>query len=221
MLIIDPRPEATGRLHRHLLDLDVDVMSTDDAADGLLQAGSLRPDAVLVAAEVPPMSGPSVARALHARCGIPAVIGVDKVDAAARRMAADSGAVAVVRRPYRLWEIVGVLSTLAPGSAVDLARTIEIGSLRLDPTSYDVVLRGHPIHLREREFALLHLMARHAGRVLSRRQIQELIWNGDEETSNTLSVHVKRLRAKLGDDLPEPRIIISVRGRGYRLEPPQ
>ena len=60
----------------------------------------------------------------------------------------------------------------------------------------------------------------HAGRVVTRAQITQLVWSRGDETSNTLNVHIRRLRNRLGDDLRDPKIIVSVRGLGYRLDPP-
>lgn len=220
LLVIDPAP-AAAELGRDLLDEPVDVIVTADPADGLLQAGILLPDAVLTAAQVPPMSGSAIARALHDRVRIPTFVGLEAADdEGVQRAMMAAGATACVERPYRSREILTALRSLSPDPA-DFAPPVEVGALRLDPGAHEVHLRGHRIDMPMREFELLHLLMCHAGQVLSRTQIQHLLWSADEVTSNTLTVHVKRLRARLGDDPTAPHIITAVRGLGYRLDAPR
>jgi DNA-binding response OmpR family regulator len=206
-------------LYRQLHERNVDVVLTDDAADGLVQAGVLRPDVVLTAAQVPPMRSPAIVRAVFARTGIPTLVGIDRKDDGAAQEAAASGAAGCVHRPYRTPEVLGLLRELSPHSPAD-EPVLAVGELVLDPGAYEVRLRGRRIDMPPREFDLLHLLMSHPGRVLTRPQIYRLVWSSHAESSNTLSVHIKRLRARLGDDPARPRIIVGLRGLGYRLDPP-
>ena len=94
------------------------------------------------------------------------------------------------------------------------------GPLRVEPATRRVLLDGEELSLTMREFDLLAYLASHPGRVYSRDQLMEAVW--DEpffEDTSTVTVHVRRLRAKLGDDPAEPRFIETVWGVGYRLRP--
>ncbi|WP_422770635.1 winged helix-turn-helix transcriptional regulator [Plantactinospora sp. WMMC1484] len=220
LLIVDPDPASTAVFVAALQDRQIDVVCTDDPADAMLQAGALLPDAVLTAADVPPLRGSVIARALHERASIPTIVGVGEHDGAEASLALARGATACVARPYRVAEILHILRSISPDTKADFRVAIEAGALRLDPAAFDVRLHGQRVELPLREFQLLHLLMLHAGRVVTRTQIYQLVWSRDGETSNTLNVHIRRLRTRLGDDPKDPTIIVSVRGIGYRLDPP-
>jgi DNA-binding response OmpR family regulator len=83
-----------------------------------------------------------------------------------------------------------------------------------------VRLHDVPIYLPLREFKLLHLLMSRAERLVTRDEISARLWGGDQQRSNTITVHVRRLRERLGDDPHHPRVIQTVRGLGYRFIPP-
>jgi DNA-binding response OmpR family regulator len=215
LLVIDPDTMGSRSLQRQLTARQVDVLVTDDPADGLLQAGTLLPDVVLTAAEVPPMRGCEIARALYGRTGIPAIVGVAPGDTDEASEALAAGAIASVVRPYRLEQILPVLSSLPRNASAP--EPVRVGRLVLDPAAHEVHIGDRRVDLPQREFDLLHLLMAHAGQVVSRRQIYRLLWNADDAGSNTLAVHIKRLRARLGHGRGDPSIT-SVRGLGYRLD---
>ena len=95
-----------------------------------------------------------------------------------------------------------------------------VGAVELDVHAYQVRVLGRGVHLPLREFELLHYLMRNADRTVTREQIMRHVWNSTESTStNTIAVHVKRLRARLGDN--DDQLIQTVRGVGYRLVTPQ
>jgi DNA-binding response OmpR family regulator len=97
------------------------------------------------------------------------------------------------------------------------ARPVRAGALRVIPAALEAELHGRRITVPPREFRLLHLLVSHAGHVVTRDQIRESVWGaGDRDASNTITVHIQRLRARLGD----AHIIQTVRLLGYRLVPP-
>jgi DNA-binding response OmpR family regulator len=104
---------------------------------------------------------------------------------------------------------------------VPAERPVRAGALRVIPASLEAELYGRRITLPPREFRLLHLLTTHAGQVVSRDQIRESVWGaGERDASNTITVHIQRLRARLGDTRQDPAIIQTVRRLGYRLVPP-
>ncbi|GAA1027519.1 hypothetical protein GCM10009557_09190 [Virgisporangium ochraceum] len=110
-------------------------------------------------------------------------------------------------------EAVRVLQLVKPEP-----RVVRAGGLRLDPTAQEAELHGRRIALPPRETRLLHLLMSNANHVVTREQIRETVWGADEHnSSNTITVHIQRLRARLGED---PDIIQTVRRLGYRLVPP-
>ncbi|ROO51513.1 DNA-binding response OmpR family regulator [Micromonospora sp. Llam0] len=220
LLIIDPDRAAMEALAEQLRHCRIDVICSDDAAEALVRAGALTPDAVLTAATVAPLDGASIARALQ-RCGaIPTLVGVGQDDGHHASAALSVGARACIPRPYRLKDILPLLRAISPDTVTDDRPPLHAGALTLDSAAHAVYLHGSRISLPLREFQLLHLLMLHAGRVVTRHQINQLVWAGEGEGSNTVNVHIRRLRTRLGDNPKEPFIIVAVRGIGYRLDPP-
>jgi DNA-binding response OmpR family regulator len=168
---------------------------------------------------LPRANAAALGRTLQIRAGIPTVVAVGDRGGEEARLALD-GALACVARPYRLAELLPLLKSISPDPDPERRVALEVGALHLDPAAGQVRVRGREVGLALREFQLLHLLMLHAGRVVTRAQIRQLVWSRDDETSNTITVHIRRLRSRLGDDLADPKIIVSVRGIGYRLDPP-
>ena len=97
--------------------------------------------------------------------------------------------------------------------------TVEAGPVRLDVDRHTVSVEGQPVTLPLKEFELLELLLRNAGRVLTRGQLIDRVWGSDYVgDTKTLDVHVKRLRAKLEPEPGEPKYLVTVRGLGYKLD---
>nr|MDQ3344179.1 response regulator transcription factor [Actinomycetota bacterium] len=100
----------------------------------------------------------------------------------------------------------------------DVSAPLEMRGIRMDPERYEVSARGEPVDLPPKEFALLELLLRNAGRVMTRDLIIDRVWGGDYVgDTKTLDVHIKRLRSRLEEDPREPRLIVTVRGVGYKF----
>lgn len=222
LVIADPDHDTAATLAAELQRHHVDIELCTDAADALLAAGSLRPDAVLVAAEQRGgISCTEIARVLHKRAGIPVVVGIGDGFGADAAAALAAGATACIARPYRMPELIPILRAIRPDTIGTLDPPIECGALQLDPATMEVRLHGRRIALPLREYQVLHFLMAHVDRVVTREQIYEAAWGEPaREGSNTLTVHIKRLRKRLDDDLRDPHIIVTVRQIGYRLIPP-
>jgi DNA-binding response OmpR family regulator len=219
LLIVDLDTDGANALAATLQDHSIDAVVAGDPVDAVRQASALLPDAVLIDSNAAAARDSALARALQARAGIPMVIGLNDCGKPSDGTVLD-GAFACVSRPYRLSELLPLLRSISPDPHPERQVALEVGALHLDPAANQVRLRGKDIGLALREFQLLHLLMLHAGRVVTRAQIRQLVWSRDDETSNTITAHIRRLRARLGDDLNDPKIIVSVRGLGYRLDPP-
>ncbi|HEY3565792.1 MAG TPA: response regulator transcription factor, partial [Casimicrobiaceae bacterium] len=123
----------------------------------------------------------------------------------------DTGADDYVVKPVDLDELAARLRALIRRSRGDPAPVLALGMLRLDPAARTVTLGGKPVDLQAKEFNLLHEFMLHAGRVLTRSEIENRLYAyGEEIESNAVEVHVHHLRKKLAPDL-----IRTVRGVGY------
>lgn len=138
----------------------------------------------------------------------------DAVDDRVRGL--DGGADDYLVKPADLVELAARLRALIRRASGEAAPTLRIGTLELDAAAHTVLHAGAPVPLKPREFALLHELMRNAGRVLTREQLEERLYRwGDEVGSNTVEVHVHRLRRKIAPDL-----IRTVRGVGYMMPRP-
>lgn len=173
-------------------------------------------DLVILDLGLPGMDGVDVLRNLRARGDGTPVLVLTARDAPAQRVAGlDAGADDYLTKPFDVDELlarVRALQRRARGAAVNV---IEHGPLRLDPGSFSVTCEGRTVELQRREFMLLHKLLESTGQVLSRAQLEESLygWEGGVE-SNTLDVHIHRLRRKL-----YPDVIRTVRGVGYVIDP--
>ncbi|MEU7695222.1 response regulator transcription factor [Microbispora hainanensis] len=216
LLVADPDAGLVRQLSAAMQAEGVDVTGVPDGAQALLQAGALRPDAVLVSASLPIVGPVEFVRAVRLMRAVPVLLGIDfGSDAEQALQALEAGATACVARPYRVPELLPLVQ--AAFRRQDGHRTVlTIGDVELDVTAYQVKVGGRVVHLPLREFELLHYLMRNADRTVTREQIMRHVWHSSDGTStNTIAVHVKRLRARLGD--VDDTMIQTVRGVGYRL----
>jgi DNA-binding response OmpR family regulator len=221
LLVADPGLDPVGPLVTELVRQHVDVNVCADVAEALLLAGTLRPDAIVVAANPGDISSSTFVHTLAKHTDIPTVVGIGAGEGDQAGAALVAGAAACIARPYRLRELIPILKSIRPEMIGTLEPVLERGGLRLDPATLEVRLYGRLIRLPLREYQLLRFFMVHADRVVTREQIYDAVWGGAVgDASNTLTVHIKRLRRRLDDDQREGRIIVTVRGLGYRFVPP-
>jgi len=187
----------------------------DWVADGLAAELALRGDpfaAVVLDLGLPRLDGLEVLRRQRARGAHMPVLVLTARDAIDDRVKGfDTGADDYVVKPVDLDELAARLRALIRRSRGEPAPVLSIGALRLDPASRTVAYRNQPVALQTREFDLLQELMLNAGRVLSRRQLEERLYAwGQEVESNAVEVHVHHLRRKLA-----PALIRTVRGVGY------
>ncbi|MFD6753071.1 MULTISPECIES: winged helix-turn-helix transcriptional regulator [Micromonospora] len=220
LLVIDDDESVGGALVAELADHRVRAHHYPHAAEALLDAGALQPDAAVVASGLTTMSSTEVVRLLARRAGIPTVVGVGDDDGGVAAAALKAGATAGVRRPYRATEVLPILRAIRPETSGALDPPIELGGLRVDPATFEVSQHGRLVALPMKEFRLLYFFMSNAERTVTREQLLAAGWGGiSDDTSNTLTVHVKRLRRRLALDGDQAPMIVTVRGLGYRFVP--
>jgi two-component system response regulator RegX3 len=190
-----------------------------DALDDFDRAGA---DLVLLDLMLPGLSGTEVCRALRQRSSVPVIMLTAKDSEIDKVVGLEIGADDYVTKPYSSRELLArikaVLRRLSEPEDL-LPTTIEAGPVRMDVERHIVTVAGAPTQLPLKEFELLEMLLRNAGRVLTRMQLIDRVWGSDYVgDTKTLDVHVKRLRAKIEPDPAEPRHIVTVRGLGYKFE---
>jgi two-component system OmpR family response regulator len=135
-----------------------------------------------------------------------------------RVLGLDAGADDYLTKPFAFGELLARLRALSRRAPTIQVTTLQLGDLTLDPLTRQVARAGRPIALTQREFAILELLLRHAGRVLTRDQIAAGAWELDaEHASNVIDVFIRNLRRKI-DDPHEHKLLHTIRGVGYSLK---
>jgi two-component system response regulator RegX3 len=180
-------------------------------------------DLVLLDLMLPGLSGTEVCRALRSRSTVPVIMLTAKDSEVDKVVGLELGADDYVTKPYSARELVArIRAVLRRHGEPDelVTATIEAGPVRLDVDRHVVSVGGEAVSMPLKEFELLELLLRNAGRVLTRGQLIDRVWGSDYVgDTKTLDVHVKRLRAKVEPDPGSPQHIVTVRGLGYKFEP--
>ncbi len=179
-------------------------------------------DLVLLDLMLPGLSGTEVCRALRSRSSVPVIMLTAKDSEIDKVVGLELGADDYVTKPYHTRELVARIRAVLRRNAEpeDLApTTLEAGPVRMDVDRHVVTVNSDQVSLPLKEFELLELLLRNAGRVLTRMQLIDRVWGADYVgDTKTLDVHVKRLRSKIEPDPGNPRHLITVRGLGYKYE---
>jgi len=214
--------EDNRRLNRALKScLEDEAYAVDSAYDGqagLDYAEAAPYDAVILDVMLPLKDGIEVCRVLRQRrLNVPIIMLTARDAVEDRVRGLDSGADDYLVKPFALSELHARLRALLRRQSAQRGGLIELGDLTLDPASHEVTRAGQSIDLTAREYALLDYFARHPNQIITREMAEAHIWSYDYEGgSNVVDVYVRRLRRKIDDPFPT-KLIVTVRGVGYRL----
>ena len=180
-------------------------------------------DLVLLDLMLPGLPGTEVCRELRSRSNVPVIMLTAKDGEVDKVVGLELGADDYVTKPFSSRELVARIRAVLRrrGETEELAPAVlEAGPVRMDVERHIVSVSGTSVQLPLKEFELLEVLLRNAGRVLTRMQLIDRVWGADYVgDTKTLDVHVKRLRAKIEPSPSEPRYIVTVRGLGYKFEP--
>jgi two-component system, OmpR family, response regulator RegX3 len=178
-------------------------------------------DIVLLDLMLPGLPGTEVCRQIRQTSSVPVIMVSAKDTEVDKVVGLELGADDYVTKPYSPRELVArIRAVLRRGSEPDLVTaTVEAGGVRMDVERHVVTVAGREVRLPLKEFELLEMFLRNAGRVLTRGQLIDRVWGADYVgDTKTLDVHVKRLRAKIEVDPANPQHLVTVRGLGYKYE---
>ena len=198
-----------------------DVVEAADGTAGLAEFERTGADIVLLDLMMPGLPGTEVCRRLRARSTVPVIMVTARDDEIDKVVGLELGADDYVTKPFSHRELVArIRAVLRRGQDVELTPDVlAVADGRMDVERHEVSVRGKRVKLALKEFELLEILLRNAGRVLTRGQLIDRIWGADYVgDTKTLDVHVKRLRAKIESDPADPRRLITVRGLGYKFE---
>jgi two-component system, OmpR family, response regulator len=215
LLVVEDEPDLARTIGRTFVEEHFAVDLALDGEDALHNMTEISYDAIILDLMLPRRDGWSLLRALRAAGKRTPVLILTARDAVENRVRGlDLGADDYLTKPFALTELVARIRALIRRASVDPAPTLVIGDVTID-TAARRVLRGEtPVELTPREYAVLELLARRRGTLVTRTMVWEHIYNEAEDVfSNTVDVHVSALRRKLGHDLIQTR-----RGQGYIID---
>ncbi|PTQ55496.1 MAG: Alkaline phosphatase synthesis transcriptional regulatory protein PhoP [Candidatus Carbobacillus altaicus] len=234
ILIVDDEPSIVTLLKFNLEKAGYDVITSGDGRDALMRIEEASPDLILLDLMLPGIDGMDVLKRIRAlNIKTPVIMITARDEELDKVLGLELGADDYITKPFRIREVLARMKAIfrrlettsvrvngdAEGEDVLDKNPIQIGDLEIDLIRYEVLRSGEPVDLTPKEYDLLFYMARHRGKVLSREQLLNHVWNYDfMGDSRIVDVHVSHLREKLERDPRQPKYIKTVRGLGYKLE---
>lgn len=221
ILVVDDEPTIVSTVQAYLEREGYTVYTAMDGPAALKAAHAFRPGLVVLDIMLPGMDGIEVLRRLRQGSDVYVLMLTARADETDKIVGLSVGADDYLTKPFSPRELVArVKAILRRGRNAARGEAMLIfHRLRIDPDARQVWKDDEAVELTSIEFDILHALARHRGRVLSREQLIEQVWGydyyGDERV---VDVHIGRIRKKLEDDPANPTLIVTVRGAGYRLE---
>jgi two-component system OmpR family response regulator len=217
ILVVEDDPDLARQLKAALAAASYTVDVAKDGEEGHFLGDTEPYDAVVLDLGLPKIDGVTVlGRWRRAGRKFPVLILTARDRWSEKVAGFDAGADDYVVKPFQMEEVLARIRALIRRAAGHASAELECGALRINPASGRVTVDGVPVKLTAQEFRLLDYLMHHQGKVVSRTELTEHIYDQDfDRDSNTIEVFVGRLRKKLGADY-----IATVRGLGYRLAPP-
>ena len=212
VVLCDSDPEIAAGLLEAVDGQGIRTTWCRDGASTLLEVGASAPSVLVVADQIAGgVCSADVVATVRDHTEVPVLVGADPDDPTTALRALAMGGSAVIARPYDASAVITFAGT-ASASTADLVA----GPLVVSIHNHEVRLRGTDVVLTRRELDVLAYLMRRRGRVASSEQISAAVWGHPADT-NTVAVHIKRLRSKLGSDVEHGPLIRTIRGAGYRL----
>ena len=224
LLVIEDEESFSETLSYMLTREGFDVRVAGTGPAGLEDFERHGADLVLLDLMLPGLPGTEVCRQLRERSDVPVIMLTARDSEVDKVVGLELGADDYVTKPFSGRELVAriraVLRRRSDAADTTALSAVEAGPVRLDADRHIVTVRGEPITLPLREFALLEVLLRNSGRVITRHQLIDRLWGSDYVgDTKTLDVHVKRLRSRIEEHPARPRHLVTVRGLGYKFEP--
>jgi DNA-binding response OmpR family regulator len=217
ILLIEDDLRLAEMVSRYLGEAGFAVTHAPAGKRGIALAGREAFDALILDLMLPDMDGLDVCRQVRAGADIPILMLTARGDAMDRVVGLEMGADDYLPKPFEPRELLARLKAILRRRGAEAsADMLRFGRLQIDPGALEVRLDGEPRALTSHQFALLLVLARHAGRVMSRDAIMDLLKHERLEAfDRSIDVHISRIRAAIEDNPKKPRRVITVRGAGY------
>jgi two-component system response regulator RegX3 len=222
LLVIEDEPSISEPLAYMLEKEGFEVAVAATGPAGLEEFARSGADLVLLDVMLPGLSGTEVCRTLRQTSAVPVIMLTARDSEVDKVVGLELGADDYVTKPFSHRELLARIRAVLrrrsePEETAPAA--LEAGPVRMDVDRHRVTVDGEAVQLPLKEFELLEILLRNAGRVLTRQQLIDRVWGADYVgDTKTLDVHVKRLRAKVEPEPGSPKHLLTVRGLGYKFE---
>lgn len=221
ILIVDDEPAIRRFLKASLESEGYQIVAAENAAQALAAAASAKPDLMILDLGLPDQDGLEVIRKVRGAGALPIVVLSVRDDEPGKVAALDAGADDYMVKPFGVEELLARVRAALRHRLQQqgLGPSFRLKDLAIDFLARKVTIAGAEVKLSKREFDLLRLLAEHAGKVMTHRQILTAVWGeAHRDDVEYLRVYVRQLRGKLGDDPADPHFIETEPGVGYRLK---
>jgi two-component system OmpR family response regulator len=225
ILVVEDDLNLLATLRYNLRKEGYDVVTAADGAEALETARREKPDLLVLDVMLPKLSGLEVCRILRSEMPVPILMLTAKTDETDKIIGLGIGADDYMTKPFSVRELLARIAAMLRRVKIMQQYTEEKETvlrhhgIEIDPASHTVKNRGKAVELNPKEFDLLTLFIKNKGLVLSREQILEKVWGYDYAgDTRTVDVHVRWLREKIEDDPQKAKLILTVRGSGYKME---
>lgn len=225
ILLVEDDQSLLEAIKYNLIKESYKVITATDGSKAVELARKEGPDLILLDIMLPEMDGFEVCRILRKEMTVPVMMLTARSDEVDKIVGLEIGADDYLTKPFSVRELMARIkallrrSVISESSTYNAATRIAAGDIELDPAGHTVNRKGVEITLNPKEFDMLDLLMRNRGHVFTRNQILQTIWGYEYEgDTRTVDVHIRWLRKKIEDDPSEPRIIVTVRGVGYKIE---
>ncbi|WP_278314675.1 response regulator [Lolliginicoccus levis] len=220
VLAVDDDPQILRALRINLVARGYTVHTAATGSEALRSAATHKPDVVILDLGLPDLDGTDVIHGLRGWTTMPIIVLSARIDSIDKVVALDAGADDYVTKPFGMDELMARLrAAIRRGApAPTVSSEIRVGSLDIDLSAKRVTRDGTTVRLTPTEWAILELLARNAGKLVTQKQLLTTIWGPEyENESHYLRVYLAQLRRKLEEDPARPRILITEPGMGYRF----
>ena len=222
ILLIEDEPQIRRFVRAALEAEGWKVLEAETGQRGLIDAGTRRPDLLILDLGLPDMDGVEVVRDFRAWSGAPVLILSARSDETDKIDALDAGADDYLTKPFGIGELVARVRALVRRHVrqQEPSPQIGFGEVGIDFSRREVHKAGNPIHLTPVEYRLLCALVAGQGKVLTHRALMHEVWGpGHAEDGHYLRIYMSRLRQKLERDPAQPEHFLTVSGVGYRFQP--
>jgi two-component system, OmpR family, response regulator RegX3 len=225
VLVVEDEESFSDPLTYMLRKEGYEVAVAATGPDALSEFDRSGADLVLLDLMLPGLSGIEVCRHLRQRSSVPVIMLTAKDSEVDKVVGLEIGADDYITKPYSSRELLARVRAVLRrgGEGPEIASPVlEVGPVRMDIERHVVSVNSEVVQLPLKEFELLEVLLRNAGRVLTRGLLIDRVWGADYVgDTKTLDVHIKRLRSKIEPDPADPKYLLTVRGLGYKFDDPR